>query len=137
MSKQLGLCRCFFQTQQLHIDPTQLESNQLSLPVLQESQLRPIRVRNGREPGDLTGGEQLGPLQMLLFGALSGASAEAVVYPMEVIRRRMQVQAASASTAGQSSHSLVIHLSPNCHPLVTHLLLWLELGNRVSDRACG
>ena len=38
---------------------------------------------------------------MLLFGALSGASAEAVVYPMEVIRRRMQVQAASASSAGQ------------------------------------
>lgn len=77
-------------------------------PVLQESQLRPIRVKNGREPGDLTGGEQLGPLQMLLFGALSGASAEAVVYPMEVIRRRMQVQAASASTAGQSCHSLVL-----------------------------
>lgn len=38
---------------------------------------------------------------MLLFGALSGASAEAVVYPMEVIRRRMQVQAASASSAGR------------------------------------
>lgn len=68
--------------------------------LLKESQLRPIRMKNGREPGDLTGGEQLGPLQMLLFGALSGASAEAVVYPMEVIRRRMQVQAASASTAG-------------------------------------
>ena len=65
-------------------------------------------MKNGREPGDLTGGEQLGPLQMLLFGALSGASAEAVVYPMEVIRRRMQVQAASASTAGQSCHSLVL-----------------------------
>ncbi len=50
-------------------------------PMSQESQLRPVRVKNGREPGDLTGGEQLGPLQMLLFGALSGASAEAVVYP--------------------------------------------------------
>ena len=67
----------------------------------QESQLRPVRIRNGREPGDTSGGEQLGPLHMLMFGALSGASAEAVVYPMEVIRRRMQVQAASASTAGQ------------------------------------
>lgn len=67
----------------------------------QESQLRPVRIRNGREPGDTSGGEQLGPLHMLLFGALSGASAEAVVYPMEVIRRRMQVQAASASTAGE------------------------------------
>jgi len=86
----------------------QFSWNQFSPPVLQESQLRPIRVKNGREPGDLTGGEQLGPLQMLLFGALSGASAEAVVYPMEVIRRRMQVQAASASTAGQSSQSLVL-----------------------------
>lgn len=69
--------------------------------VVQESQLRPVRIRNGRKPGDLSGGEQLGPLQMLLFGALSGASAEAVVYPMEVIRRRMQIQAASASTAGE------------------------------------
>lgn len=67
---------------------------------LQEHQLRPIRVQNGREPGDTSGPEQLGPLHMLLFGALSGASAEAVVYPMEVIRRRMQVQAASASSAG-------------------------------------
>lgn len=67
----------------------------------QESQLRPVRIRNGREPGDTTGGEQLDALHMLLFGALSGASAEAVVYPMEVIRRRMQVQAASASSAGQ------------------------------------
>ena len=87
---------------------TQFSLNHLSPPVLKESQLRPIRMKNGREPGDLTGGEQLGPLQMLLFGALSGASAEAVVYPMEVIRRRMQVQAASASTAGQSCHSLVL-----------------------------
>lgn len=93
---------------------TQCSFDHISAPVLQESQLRPIRVKNGREPGDLTGGEKLNPLQTLLFGALSGASAEAVVYPMEVIRRRMQVQAASASTAGQS--------------LVSHLCSCLELG---------
>ena len=74
---------------------------QLPATCLQERQLRPLRVQNGREPGDTSGGEQLGPLHMLLFGALSGASAEAVVYPMEVIRRRMQVQAASAGSAGE------------------------------------
>lgn len=73
--------------------------------LLKERQLRPVRVKNGREPGDTSGGEQLGPLQMLLFGGLSGASAEAVVYPMEVIRRRMQVQAASASSAGVANAS--------------------------------
>ncbi|KAL3140606.1 hypothetical protein ABBQ32_005176 [Trebouxia sp. C0010 RCD-2024] len=73
--------------------------------LLKESQLRPVRIRNGREAGDTSGGEQLGPLHMLMFGALSGASAEAVVYPMEVIRRRMQVQAASASTAGLAQAS--------------------------------
>ena len=55
-------------------------------------------MANGRQPGDTSGGEQLGPVHMLLFGALSGASAELVVYPMEVIRRRMQMQAASAGT---------------------------------------
>jgi len=73
-------------------------------------------MKNGREPGDLTGGEQLGPL--------SGASAEAVVYPMEVIRRRMQVQAASASTAGQSSHSLV--LMPEAWQLHIWDSMWLK-----------
>ena len=58
-----------------------------------------MRVANGRQPGDTSGNEQLGPLHMLLFGALSGASAEAVVYPMEVIRRRMQMKAASAGVS--------------------------------------
>ena len=68
---------------------------------MQESQLRPLRVANGQEPWDTSGKEQLHPLQMMLFGALSGASAELVVYPMEVVRRRMQVQAASVSGAGE------------------------------------
>ena len=67
--------------------------------LVQENTLRPVRVANGRQPGDTSGNEQLGPLHMLLFGALSGASAEAVVYPMEVIRRRMQMKAASAGVS--------------------------------------
>lgn len=46
---------------------------------------------------------------MLLFGALSGASAELVVYPMEVIRRRMQMQAASAGKCRHLHNSRAGH----------------------------
>mmetsp|Transcript_21455 Transcript_21455/g.59586 ORF Transcript_21455/g.59586 Transcript_21455/m.59586 type:complete len:413 (-) Transcript_21455:143-1381(-) len=40
---------------------------------------------------DSTEGMQLEPATTLLFGGLSGAAAEGSVYPLEVVRRRMQV----------------------------------------------
>ena len=89
---------------------------------MQESQLRPLRVKNGREPGDTSGGETLSPLLMLLFGAASGACAEAVVYPMEVVRRRLQVQAASAGSAGD-------HL---CFWRVSCIIRCNRMGNLIS-----
>ncbi len=36
----------------------------------------------------------------LLYGALAGVAAEAVVYPLEVLRRRMQLQCAPAAAGG-------------------------------------
>lgn len=35
---------------------------------------------------------ELGPIRTLLYGAISGACAEAVTYPFEVIRRQLQMQ---------------------------------------------
>uniref|UniRef100_A0A7C9A2J8 Uncharacterized protein n=1 Tax=Opuntia streptacantha TaxID=393608 RepID=A0A7C9A2J8_OPUST len=39
---------------------------------------------------------ELGPLRTLLYGAISGACAEAATYPFEVVRRRLQMQARRA-----------------------------------------
>lgn len=41
---------------------------------------------------------ELGPLRTLLYGAISGACAEAATYPFEVVRRKLQMQGAKLST---------------------------------------
>ncbi|KAJ7569382.1 hypothetical protein O6H91_01G075700 [Diphasiastrum complanatum] len=38
---------------------------------------------------------QLGPMRTLLYGAIAGACAETVTYPLEVIRRQLQLQSAA------------------------------------------
>lgn len=43
--------------------------------------------------------DQLGAGLTLLFGAAAGAAAETAVYPLEVIRRRMQLQSLARATA--------------------------------------
>lgn len=53
------------------------------------------RIQNMKEHGqELNALEQLelGPLRTLLYGAISGACAEAATYPFEVVRRRLQLQ---------------------------------------------
>lgn len=46
-------------------------------------------------------------LHSLLFGALAGVAAESSVYPLEVIRRRMQTMAAAAAVSASSGGGAV------------------------------
>eukprot|EP00884_Botryococcus_braunii_P013367 jgi/Botrbrau1/22030/Bobra.0024s0044.2 len=64
--------------------------------LLKEAYIRNHKVENamGRSGLDAT--------HTMLFGAIAGAASEAVVYPMEVIRRRMQVDSALRAGAGGS-----------------------------------
>ncbi|KAK9271305.1 hypothetical protein L1049_026895 [Liquidambar formosana] len=53
------------------------------------------RIQNMNQPGqELNAFDQLelGPIRTLLYGAISGACAEAATYPFEVVRRRLQLQ---------------------------------------------
>ncbi|XP_073110834.1 probable mitochondrial adenine nucleotide transporter BTL3 isoform X3 [Elaeis guineensis] len=44
----------------------------------------------------MSGGEtELGPIRTLIYGAIAGACAETVTYPLEVIRRKLQLQQAA------------------------------------------
>eukprot|EP00891_Asterochloris_glomerata_P004433 jgi/Astpho2/4433/Aster-00048 len=61
-----------------------------------ERRLRARRAAHGRDPADLHGPDRLTTGEMLLFGALAGVLTDVLVsYPMEVLRRRMQLQAAA------------------------------------------
>eukprot|EP00803_Ostreobium_quekettii_P005424 evm.model.scf_298.13 EVM.evm.TU.scf_298.13 scf_298:85022-89034(-) len=55
---------------------------------------------NGCDGLDHNAGLQLGVWYTLAFGAISGAAAEISVYPLEVIRRRMQLQTRKAIGVG-------------------------------------
>ena len=51
---------------------------------------------------------QIGTAQILLYGAIAGMLSEAVIYPLEVVRRRMQMAAApAASTAARGVPDLL------------------------------
>lgn len=54
--------------------------------------------------GKTGGNKRLNPAQSLLYGAVAGCCAEATVYPLEVVRRQLQLQSISASTCGCSHH---------------------------------
>ncbi|KAK9813188.1 hypothetical protein WJX72_010359 [[Myrmecia] bisecta] len=64
--------------------------------VLKESHFRNLRKEHGL-PEDVDLHEHLGAARMLLYGALAGAAAESALYPMEVIRRRMQLHSLHAA----------------------------------------
>jgi uncharacterized integral membrane protein len=51
--------------------------------------------------------QELPALYTLLYGAIAGAASEAIVYPLEVLRRQMQLQGmagAAAAVASRASH---------------------------------
>jgi hypothetical protein len=53
---------------------------------------------------------ELPVLYTLLYGAIAGAAAEAFLYPLEVIRRKMQLQSMAAGTAYLAGNA---HGAPN------------------------
>ncbi|CAK0741389.1 hypothetical protein CVIRNUC_001321 [Coccomyxa viridis] len=58
--------------------------------LLKERRFRLVAKRKGRRP------KQLDAAHALLFGAMAGCSAESLVFPLEVVRRRMQTMAADS-----------------------------------------
>lgn len=59
----------------------------------QERLQRAAEDRGGQRPAwDRRRHMEVGALRTLLYGALSGACAEATTYPFEVVRKQMQVQ---------------------------------------------
>lgn len=56
-----------------------------------KERLRLMRTEGKGEPNALEQLE-LGPMRTLLYGAISGACAEAATYPFEVVRRHLQMQ---------------------------------------------
>ncbi|XP_057533391.1 probable mitochondrial adenine nucleotide transporter BTL3 [Amaranthus tricolor] len=51
---------------------------------------------------------ELGPLRTLLYGAISGACAEAATYPFEVIRRQLQMQVRTAKLSTPATFIKII-----------------------------
>lgn len=59
-----------------------------------------VRAQGGKgRVADVEFDDCLGAGLTLLFGAAAGAAAETAVYPLEVIRRRMQLQSLARATA--------------------------------------
>lgn len=81
-----------------------LKAAYLSSPKAQEQLRQRIRAEkerqqtskadiNTEESGDNRNQTEIGPIRTLLYGAIAGACAETVTYPLEVVRRHLQLQA--------------------------------------------
>lgn len=81
-----------------------LKAAYLSSPKVQEQLRQRIRAEkerqqtskadiNTEENGDSRNQTEIGPIRTLLYGAIAGACAETVTYPLEVVRRHLQLQA--------------------------------------------
>ena len=67
------------------------------------------------------GGLELPVLHSLFYGAIAGMAAEAVVYPLEVIRRQVQLQMSSGAielTNGAVMQSSLQSFSSACNTIV-------------------
>jgi len=68
-----------------------------------EQQQQGASVRSGQhalQPAP----QHLEPMYTLLYGAIAGMASEVIVYPLEVVRRRMQLQCMSLAAARASVH---------------------------------
>lgn len=70
--------------------------------VVKEAYLRAVARRTGMRPASLAARETLA------FGALAGAAAELAMYPAEVVRRRMQLDAVAGAPAGARAAAAAI-----------------------------
>nr|ADE76690.1 unknown [Picea sitchensis] len=80
-----------------------LKAAYLSSPKVQEQLRQRIRLErerqetlkadiNTEENSDSRNQTEIGPIRTLLYGAIAGACAETVTYPLEVVRRHLQLQ---------------------------------------------
>jgi Mitochondrial carrier protein len=60
-------------------------------------------VSQARHAKGADGSAELGALYVLMYGAIAGACAETVVFPLEVTRRQMQLNAAKAAHRERSA----------------------------------
>lgn len=51
---------------------------------------------------------ELGPIRTLLYGAISGACAEAATYPFEVVRRQLQLQVRSSKMSALATCAKIV-----------------------------
>lgn len=51
---------------------------------------------------------ELGPIRTLLYGAIAGACAEVVTYPLEVIRRQLQLQQSTAKIGCVAAFQMIV-----------------------------
>lgn len=70
--------------------------------VVKEAYLRAVARRTGSRPAALAARETLA------FGALAGAAAELAMYPLEIVRRRMQLDAVAGGGAGARAAAAAI-----------------------------
>ncbi|XP_021757981.1 probable mitochondrial adenine nucleotide transporter BTL3 [Chenopodium quinoa] len=70
-----------------------LKTSYLNSP---EGRERILKTKSQGQDITALGQLELGPLRTLLYGAISGACAETATYPLEVIRRQLQLQAHGA-----------------------------------------
>ena len=67
-----------------------------------------VEVHAGEPAEAFESGKWARALGHVWQGAAASVAAELVVYPMEVVRRRMQIQAASVGGAGETATRRII-----------------------------
>lgn len=78
---------------------------------------RVTAAQEGGCKGPVVFDDRLGAVVTLLFGATAGAAAETAVYPLEVVRRRMQLQSLARAAAPAAG---VLLAGTDVHQRLTH-----------------
>ncbi|MCO5593427.1 hypothetical protein L7F22_047441 [Adiantum nelumboides] len=74
-----------------------LKAAYLQSPKAQQEFLKRIEFKGeGASAKDAAAQPELGPVRTLVYGAIAGACAETVTYPLEVVRRQLQLQQTTA-----------------------------------------
>jgi solute carrier family 25 phosphate transporter 23/24/25/41 len=98
-----------------------LKSHYLQSPEAQTKlQRQIIEARGEKSSSNMDGGSvshenenvnitvELGPIRTLLYGAIAGACSEVVTYPLEVIRRQLQLQQSTAKIGCVAAFQMIV-----------------------------